>query len=503
MKNILNEIKKDTSLKLFASFLIFSAVMWVLIPASYYESLHYDPAETLMWGSTFNLGNAKHPPMAGYMLYCFCSLFKFQSFSIFLLSQIVVTAGLIYIYKLARCFFDRPRSVMAALLITFYFLYNYETPKFNANVPHILFIPMMCYYFYKGTTENKLWQWLLLSISCACAVLTKYYAGVVLLAFLIYVFSDKDARKTLRTVNPYLAGIFFFLLMSPHLFHLWKTGFLSLSYVSSGKEKQYGYFVQIGAMLGSMLIPFLCMTAAAYVTSGIDRKKWGWRFPVLKNPAAAKYAGCIIGTQAALIMILAFANQRLETMWTYQMFFLAGILIMAFYPDHADQKTIRIFAILVFLFAFTVMAVDLVYSNTSSSFRRHIEKERFKLAAQNYYERETGSREIPFITGEVWHCAILQNVFGYRIKAAPDHDRILLGLHQEKLREKGALIITSERVESERYIREYFGQTPKWKLVEIPYKARFGREKIHRFYFGIVNPAGEKPQKCPGFISIP
>ena len=83
MKNFLNWHEKSYSQKFLILFLAFSALMWTLIPTSYYQSLHLDPAETLMWGSTFNFGNAKHPPMSGYMLYLFCSIFNF--FCIFFL----------------------------------------------------------------------------------------------------------------------------------------------------------------------------------------------------------------------------------------------------------------------------------------------------------------------------------------------------------------------------------------------------------------------------------
>ena len=57
--------------KFFVLFLLLSGIMWVLVPASYAVSLPVDPPETLMWGNSFNWGNAKHPPMSGYMLFYF------------------------------------------------------------------------------------------------------------------------------------------------------------------------------------------------------------------------------------------------------------------------------------------------------------------------------------------------------------------------------------------------------------------------------------------------
>ena len=492
MKDFISGIKNDFSLKFFVLFLLFSAVMWVLIPTSYYEALHYDPAETLMWGSTFNLGNAKHPPMAGYMLYNFCAPFQFQSFSIFLLSQLVVTLGFIFVYKLARCFYDRPKSVMATLLITFYFLYNYETPKFNANVPHILFVPMMCYYFYKGVSENKLYQWLLLAFSAACAFLTKYYAGVFFLSFLVYMLWDKNARKCFASYKPYLAGLLFFALIAPHLYHLWNSDFMALNYIAEGKERQYGYFTQLGAVLVAILTPLICMSIPAFAVSKYQNRENTWKHWKIQNPEAAKYAGVLIGGQIAVLLLLSLVNQRVETMWTFQMFLPAGILIMAFYPEELNQKTMKFFAVLTFSFAILVMAVDLVHSNFDSSYRRHIKMTDLRRIAEDYYQEQTGSREIPFITGDVWHTSILQYAFKYDVAASPDHDGVLLGIHRDKIRKNGALIITTGPLASEKRLLERYGQKPEWTIRTIPYKARFGEQKEHGVSFGILTPAEPK-----------
>ncbi len=482
-------LKWENSVRFFACFIIFSGLMWVLIPWSYYNSLHFDPAETLMWGSTFNLGNAKHPPMAGYMLYNFCRIFNFHSLSVFLLSQICVCGGLIYIYKLARCFFARRESVMAALLITFYFIYNYETPKFNANIPHILFIPMMCYYFYRGVTAGKWRYWLLLAVSSACAFLSKYYAGVLFVSFAGYIFCDRNARKTLATAKPYCAAVLFFILLIPHIRHLFATDFLVFDYISSGQEKQYGYFSQIAVVAAVIIAPLLCMSFAALLSWCIGRKMLPHGRLHTVNAAAAKYSFFIIGGQAAVLLLMALAGHRVESMWTFQMYFTAGIMVMAFFPEGVDRRTFRVFAGLAVVFAVMMMGMDLIYSNTKSSFRRHLKKEDFRTSAEIFYQKHTGSKNIPVITGDIWHAAMLQNAFKYTVPAAPDHDPLLLALHEKKIREQGAVVFTFAPGACGENIRKHLGvSVTGWEKHTFPYRARFGREKIHTVYFGVIRP---------------
>ena len=478
--------------KFFVLFLIASAVLWVLVPSTYHSTLHFDPAETLMWGSTFNWGSAKHPPFSGYMLYPFCRLFGFSNFAIYLLSQICVTIGFIYIYKLSRCFFERDNSVIATLLITFYFFYNYETPKFNANIPHLLFVPMMIYYFYRGCTANKWHHWLLLAVSGAAACMSKYSAGVLFAAFLLYVIINKDARRILLSIKPYAAAVLFFLLLLPHINYLIKTDFLVFNYISHGEEAKYGYFMQILIILGAVVIPLLCMSAAAAVTYLIGNRKL--EKLRVSNPQAASYALCLIGGQTAFLLLMGLCGHRVLAIWTFPLFLPAGILIMSFCPAGFNDRSKKAFAVLTSLVAASLLLFALVYYNTSSKYRYHIRKADFRETAQNFYRSQTG-KEIPFIIGDIWEASMLQNTMGYKVKACPASDPLLTALHREHINKNGALIICKDRSVVTPHIKKTFGTEPVWIKHTIPYRARFGKTKNYTCYLAVLPPENEIPRE--------
>ena len=477
--------------KFFVLFIIFSALLWTLVPATYHSSLHFDPAETLMWGSTFNLGSAKHPPMSGYMLYHFCELFGFQNFSIFLLSQLCVTIGFIYLYKSSRCFFDRDTSVMAVLLITFYFFYNFETPKFNANIPHLLFIPMMCYYFYRGTTANKWHHWLLLAVSAAGACLSKYSGAVVFVSFLLYLLSEKSARKCLFSVKPYAAALLFILLMTPHIIHLVKSDFLVFGYVAHGKAMEYSYAVQLLVLICALLLPLLCMAAAGALSCFVGEKrlpnKNSFKLQIT-NPAAAKYAWCLLGGQAGFLLLMGLCGHRLLTIWTFPLFLSAGILLMSYYPVPVTERSKRVFALLAVLFGAVMLLIPLINYNRSSKFRYHLDKETFRQRAENFYRQQTG-KEIPLIIGDIYNASMLQNCCKYTVKAAPAADPLLLSLHRQQLIDKGALIITKDISGTETAIKSWANiEKLDWYEYSISYRARFGKEKKYTFYMAVLPP---------------
>ncbi|MBE6374834.1 MAG: glycosyltransferase family 39 protein [Lentisphaerae bacterium] len=478
--------------KFFIIFLIFSGLLWVLVPSTYHSSLHFDPAETLMWGSTFNPGNAKHPPMSGYMLYNFCRIFGFPNWAIFLLSQVCVTIGFIYVYKLARCFFDRDNSVIATLLITFYFFYNYETPKFNANIPHLLFVPMMCYYFFRGCSANKYHHWILLALSAAGACLSKYSAGILSVSFILYLIVNKDARKVLTTLKPYIGALLFCALMTPHIYHLIKTDFLVFNYISHGKAVKYSYFVQLLVFVAALIAPMLSMSAACFIFYWISEKKFpGFKLSIT-NPAALQYTICIIGGQAATLLLMGICGHRLLTIWTYPLYLCAGIFIISFYPGETSCRMKRVFALFCSLFAAILLIFPLIYYNCKSKYRYHIDKTVFRAAAENFYRERTGN-DIPFISGDIWEASMLQNTFEYKIKAAPFTDPILTALHAETIRKHGALGITANPEAGSANIEKLFRNvSPQWQEMEIEYCARFGKPKKFKFYLAVIPPADVK-----------
>ena len=477
--------------KFFVLFLLFSGVMWVLVPASYAVSLPFDPPETLMWGSTFNWGNAKHPPLSGWMLFHFCKLFGFQKFSVFLLSQICMLIGFIYIYKLARCFFDRDKSVIAALSIIFYTCYTAYIPKFNANIPHVMFLPMMYYYFYRGCFADKWHHWLLFAAAAAGACLSKYYAGIPCLILALFAFTDKDARKVLLSIKPYAAAVIFLILMVPHIVHLINTDFLTFTYIQSGGTPKFGYWGQLLMQAGAIILPMLCMSIPYFLIHLYEN----WRAPRLNlslfNKRAMKYAGYIIGGQAIALIFMGLIGHRLEAKWTFPMFFTAGIFIMSFYPEKIKLESQRIFAVLCTIFTVIFLAGTFISHHCRTKKGYHLDMAKVRVIADRFHYEQTG-KPVSFITGTLWESTMLLDAYKFKVKSAPSFDPVLMGLHLDLLNEKGGLAIAEKPEKIDTELEKYVDTKLRWHRHEIKFSSRFGKTKEFDFYLAIIPPGALK-----------
>ena len=104
--------------------MLLQLVRWTLLPDLLFSVLPLDTLEAIAWGSGFSLGNAKHPPLTGWIAGLTAVAAGHADWPFYLLSQICVVGGMVFIYLLAREFLGRGESVLAALTPQFILYYN-------------------------------------------------------------------------------------------------------------------------------------------------------------------------------------------------------------------------------------------------------------------------------------------------------------------------------------------------------------------------------------------
>ena len=114
-------------------FIIIHFLVWSIIPI-FRETLPMDTIEAIIWGQNGGWLTNKHPPLSGYVANTFYQIFFHQNISMYILSQVFVAIGFIYIYKLARLFISERRSVLSVLLLEGVIYYGFTSTEFNVNI---------------------------------------------------------------------------------------------------------------------------------------------------------------------------------------------------------------------------------------------------------------------------------------------------------------------------------------------------------------------------------
>ena len=220
--------------KLFYIFLTTHLFIWTIIPTVTNNNLPLDTIEALAWGSNFDWGFTKHPPMSAFFVEFFYMIFGSQDWSYYFLSQIFVIFSFLIVFKLSEEILNnRTLSFFSVLLLEGIYFYNFTTPEFNVNVCQLPFWALTVYFSWKIFNQKRLdtKDFILLGIFSALGFLSKYlfiYLLISLILLFIYlVYFLKDRKFDFK----YLISIEVFLvLLIPHIIWLFNNEFITLTY---------------------------------------------------------------------------------------------------------------------------------------------------------------------------------------------------------------------------------------------------------------------------------
>jgi len=490
----------STPKRQFGWFLAFNALLWTLVPSLFYRVLPLDTAEAVSWGSVFTWGNSKHPPLPGWLAYGFSTLFDHADFSLFLLSQICVLLGLIYLYRLAREFMGEKDAIASALLVTFYYYYNWESIKFNVNLPQVVFLPMMAFYFARGVHRNSLAAWVLCGIAATGAFLSKYVAVLFFAALFVYMLCDKEARRCFLKPGPYIAVLIFLALTLPHILWLFDNDFAPLGYFQkreSGYSKGYlrNLLETVGVTAAPLLAAFFADAVVRFFGGGIS----------FARTFSCEKKSFLCGASLELvpnlvILILALGGAVIHNRWNFQFFLFTGLLITSLRPPMND-KSFRWLLRCAVLFSLVLGLIMTGYLLFKSKERHHLEQAELGKFAETFYRKKTG-RELKVIAGEMYYAAEIQRAHRYKIKVFLHSDTTALAKMKPEIA-KSALFVGRNPAKLQNYA-DFGGATLTCEPVpqDFVYKAPLGKPKTLRLWFApaaaikpSASPAGEAHEK--------
>jgi uncharacterized membrane protein len=190
-------------------FVLFATLAIKLILASVIP-LSGDEAYFVLWANHLDFGYYDHPPMAGWFLHLMLYLGSSEVILRLpaILTSIVIGFG---IYRLLK-----PLDENKAALIAMLFLVspiNILNVLVTTDTPLILFAFFSMASLYKALQHDKLSWYALAGVFFGMAFLSKYFAVLLGLSYLVYfVFSAKNRSKTGGFVLLYLASLPFALL---------------------------------------------------------------------------------------------------------------------------------------------------------------------------------------------------------------------------------------------------------------------------------------------------
>ena len=476
----------DRPARLLASFIVISGLVWVIHTSLLQNILPLDVVEAVVWGNQMQWGQMKSPPLSGWLAAAFWHLSGGGDWALYLLAELTAAVGLWFSYKLAREFLDEYGSAAATLLLCFLCYYTPPAMKFCSHDTQIALLPAMTLYFVRALRGDKLKDWLLLAVFSALAVLGKYSAVQVLIAYVAVMVATKTGRSRLLSYRPYLCGAVLLALLSPHIVWVFEHDFLSIVHMNERLEesgvKWYLPFLYFAIFLYPYLSGGILLSAASLPWRGYRPER---RAP---DTSALPLLLPVALIPPGIYVLLSVCGQALVAQWFSYFAYLSGIVVVLLWPFRCGRREFK--RIFIVINAFTVImligtAVDVL---VKPRIRIHSDPRDIVTAGEDFWRRNSvDGRPLEVVFGDRWLAGVLELYSSARPSACDSRDICAWQLVRERVRKNGMLIVSRDKPPTGvRFLPEVRPEDIRTDKYLLRFRAPFGKTKKREIWFGYL-----------------
>ncbi len=233
------------------------AAAWTLygIIAKSSQDMNADMAEMVVWARELALGYPKHPPLLGWVVFAWFSVFPLADWAYTLLAVVTVSAGIYLAFELAGEWLDGEKRGAVPFLLALIPFYNFLGLKFDQNSALIPLWALAMWAFVRSLRTCHLAWAALAGLAAAGAMLVKYWSVFLAVALALAALFDRDRRAWLRSAAPWVTAGVFLLVVAPHAIWLVSENFPPIRWVATRRTagSALDFFTSLGEYLGGTL----------------------------------------------------------------------------------------------------------------------------------------------------------------------------------------------------------------------------------------------------------
>ncbi len=429
-------------------FLCVHVFVWTLLPYFCRRTIPMDSLEAIVWGGFWEFGTNKHPPLSGFLIYPFYELLAESPLAVYLLSQICIVLGFIYIYKLAKCFISRQKAMLATMMMEGVVYYTITSAEYNVNIVSLALWPMNVYYFYQSLTQNKIKDWGLFGIVSALNILNKYVSGILFVPMLLYVLFTKKGRKVFGSFGAYFAVFLAVLLCLPHLCWLWQYDFYTFSYFVGRTGGETSELFVRYPFLKHIFYPIKFAGGLLLAGSGAIFLYVLAFYNAKKEPASVsnryvkdKDFVFIMGLGPAVfcMLISLISGVYLKSMWGTPCLYMLTVILFTSFPRLVVKPARAIVNVYVIMGIMAIIAAG-IYLGTSSH-KVWLDGKGFAADMQDVWHKQFNERPFAYVGGDIWLASLVSLYAEDRpvaVAVSPENNPWLF---TEDIFAKGALVL--------------------------------------------------------------
>ena len=193
----------------------------------------HDMVEAFVWGQQFELGYNQHPPFWAWVCGVWFRLLPPAGWSFAALDALNAAIGLAGAWALIGDFARGERRIAAFALLLLTPIYTLGAYKYDANTIFISLWPWATHAFIRALRTRALVWSLAFGALVGFALLSKYFAALLLAVCGLAALSSPEGRVWLRSASPWISAAVAAILLAPHVLWLARTDAPPLRYFAS------------------------------------------------------------------------------------------------------------------------------------------------------------------------------------------------------------------------------------------------------------------------------
>ncbi|MGZ3411040.1 MAG: glycosyltransferase family 39 protein [Xanthobacteraceae bacterium] len=183
------------------------------------QDVHFDMGEAVVWSHEALAGTPKHPPLSGWLVWLWFSVFPQADWAYYLFAMVLAAIGLWAAWKLSAHYLPAEKRIAGLALLTLVPFYNFHALKFNANSVMLPLWALATWAFVRSFETRKALPAALAGLAAAASMFGKYWSVMLLAGLAIAALTDPRRWVYLRSPAPWITIAVGVIALIPHL--LW------------------------------------------------------------------------------------------------------------------------------------------------------------------------------------------------------------------------------------------------------------------------------------------
>ncbi len=214
------ELNSKQAAKFFWFFALLHTISWTLVPALTRSCYRDDTLEQFTIAREWALASPKHPNLSAWVLETVNLLTNYVYGTPYFVAQMFVLLAVWSVWRIGRQFLSEASAVLGALSFCLFVYCNGRTIEYNNTIPALSLWAFALYWLYFALRDNRPLYWIGLGLTLGAGMNTYYMVLILCAAILFFMLLNRDARRRLAGIGPYLAVAVTLLCFMPQIFRI-------------------------------------------------------------------------------------------------------------------------------------------------------------------------------------------------------------------------------------------------------------------------------------------